>query len=173
MSEFDKSSSIDTQDWLYDMGLVNSIYITTDETSDFQMEKGKRYFMDFDTGAIPSDKLSSMSDRELISQFVLEMREMGHEPAPVSVSMPAINVVRITFTANPMHIILVVAIAVAAILIAVGVAGGLFVGFLGLGEALVDIIEVPLKITKEILKNPIPVIAIIVAVGIFIFGVKA
>lgn len=173
MNGFGGSSSvIETNDWLYDMGLAFTPYITTDENSDYQLEEGERYFMDFDVAEIPGNLLSSMSLESIKNQFISEMRDKGHDPGTVVVSAPAINIIRVTFTANPLPLIILVALAAGIILLLSGAGAGLFVGFAGLGKGVVKIAEMPGAITREIFKNPIAVIAIIVALGIFVFGVK-
>lgn len=147
-------------------------YITTDPNSEFLLVSGRRYFMDFDISSIPQDIKDVLPLESMKYKFISEMRDRGYDPGIVSVRVPARDVVRITFTANSPPLLILIAIAVGIILMAAGTGAGIFVGFMGLGEAVPELANLPAKLTEAAVKNPIAVIAIIVAIGIFIIGIK-
>lgn len=141
-------------------------YITTDEYSNYELVKGKYYFMDFDVSNVPLKQRQYMRLETMKDDFIRRMRERGHEPTNVSAMSPARGIVRFYFTANPLPAIIIIAIAIAAIAIGLGLGGGVFILFKGLGEG------GPLTpLLKTAADNPWVVIGIIAAVGIFILGI--
>lgn len=152
-------------------------YITTNPHSDFPLETGKTYAMDFDISSMPWSEvdsrgtlLSPMSLERLRSEFITALRERGHEVVNVVISIPHDeyypNTLRFQFAIeNPLLVIIIVAVAISIIAVGIGAGFGLYATFKG-------IVEIPTAVTETILKNPIAVIAILVAIAIFILGRK-
>lgn len=149
------------------MIMAPTTYITTDPESDFMLERGKHYFADFDISNMPFNLRNNLSADSIKYGFIKELRDRGHEPSQVTVSFPEYDVVRISFIANPLPLYLIVAIIVGVIIVASGIAAGVYVMFLGFGKGG----PIPV-IVETAFKNPWAVIAIVAAVGIFILGVK-
>lgn len=149
-------------------------YITTDANSDFQLESGKRYFADFDiSDSAIFENVLRRPWSEFRKEFVNKMYENGHTVQNTEVTMPDGYTLRFTFTAtNPPHLILIIAIAVAIIVIGIGGGAGLYKLFKGLGEAVSGIAEIPGTLADAAVKNPIAVVAIVIAIGLFIVGTR-
>ncbi len=166
-------------------------YITNDPLSNYQLEKGVMYFMDFKTTEQPAPAWYSPAglwgaatapavavynwwntplekvtkEEQIRNQFIADMRERGHEVDKVSVESPEPDMIRIRFRASSPPVLLVVGLALAIVAIGVGI-GWMFVG----------IGEMPGKtigpVFETIAANPIPVIAIMAAFAIFFLGRK-
>lgn len=158
---------------IVDMFQGDPQYVVNDPDSDFVLEKGKRYFMDFDISnpEVFSNVLATHFDVFKI-EFLNRMYERGHIVQDTVVHMPDAYTLRFTFTSNPIPLVIAIAIGVAVIFAATGLGAGFFVMFKGLGEALPAIPDIPVKILEGAVKNPIAVVAIVIAVGLFILGVK-
>lgn len=152
-------------------------YITTDMDSDYALESGKRYLADFDVSRVP-DEVRSVVPLEYVKyKLINALRERGHELENVTVMVPQENMVRVYFTPkNPPPLWLLVMLGVAIIGAAVTgtayVASSLHVLFVGIAEALQKLVVIPVTIFDSAMKNPIAVIAIIVAVGLFLMRSK-
>lgn len=160
-------------------------YLTTDPQSRLPLAKGVNYFMDFKADpahssfwemafypltsvyswfATPTEKV--VKEDQIKTQFIADMRERGHELEGVVIETPEPDMIRIRFRImNPLPLLIVIAAASAIVIVGVGIAM-MFVGF---GEMPGKTIA---PIFQSIVENPIPVIAIIIGVGIFIMGRK-
>lgn len=154
-----------------------TLYITTDEWSNIQLDSGKRYFVDYDMSSMPIEKMAMMPFEAIRNNFIEELRDMGHEVENVKIDFPATTVFRIYFTiTNPALVFwIIIAIGLAiGIAYGLGAAGtGIYYLFMGIGAALAAIVNLPEKIVTDVVKNPIATIAVLVAVGIFVLGWKA
>lgn len=144
-------------------------YIVTDPDSGFVLEKGKHYFMDFDVSQMPFQARKWLSAEAIKDGFTNEMWITDHDVKQVTVQVgyPDFDTVRISFIANPLPVAVLVVICIGVLLVAAGLGGGLFAFFKGLGEGG----PIPVVIETAI-KNPVAVIAIIIAVAVLLLGVK-
>lgn len=150
-------------------------YLTTDPNSPFQLEIGKRYFADFDISQVPMVVQTAAPFDSIKWHFIAEMRDRGHEMENVTIKM-ADGLQRVSFTvtnAPPVWLIIAAIIVAIGLAYGLGAAGASFMAlFVGIGEALKTIAEIPEVIVNSVVQNPWAVIGIVVAVGIFITGAR-
>lgn len=152
-------------------------YITTDPESLYELVPGATYFMDFDISSMSPDVRAHAPLDSIAAELVYAMRQRGHDLEDVVSRFTYPDIVRIFFKVdNPPPLIILISIAIAivsAAIIATAYIGSTIQAvFLGLVRIMAQVVNIPFKVVEKAIQNPIPVIAIMIAVAIFILGRK-
>ena len=145
--------------------------LTTDPSADIILMPGKTYFVDFDSGGQVGSFIGDFGVQDFVNRFQSGMAERGHPVKNVGVGFPEYDVIRIYFEpTNPPPLLIIIAVALAILMVGFAVGGGVYVFFKQLGEVIVEPFRLVEKTIETATENPIPVIAIMVAIAIAFFG---
>lgn len=145
--------------------------ITTDPEADIVLEANKDYFIDFEATGQTATYVGEAGIQEFLNRFKSGMAERGHPVTNCSVAFPGYDEIRIYFrTTNPPHLFIIIAICVAIIMVGMATSVGVYTVFLRLGELVAEPFKLAETAIQKAVENPIPVIAILLAVAITFFG---